>query len=63
MELHMVTSKPFQLDHKPTWSCIRVTADTGVTRISPVACLEPSGSNVVTLFDALLNVYTVGENV
>ena len=52
-----------QLDHAQA-CCIRVTADTGVKRIPPVACLKPTGSNVITLLDALLNhecwaVYTV----
>ena len=46
-----------------TWSArsySRVTADTGVTTISPLACLKPTGSNVVTLLDALRYVYTDG---
>ena len=63
MELNLITSKRLHLGHMQTWptrSCIGVTVDTGVTGISPVACLKPTGSNVVMLFDGLHNAYTGG---
>ena len=64
MELHLITSKHLQIDHKqawPTWNCIRVTAGAGVTKIPPVASPKQTGSNLVTRLDALLNVYTGGR--
>ena len=57
----MITSKHPQLDHAQAWSCTRVTADTGVTSVPPVACLKPTGSNVVTLLDALMYTRVVGN--